>query len=303
MHNASSFKMQVNDIIKHGFFFCLLTPALIVVPSIHATGAEDDKAAAPAKNVKKAAPKTVSPEVQAVVATNPRTPDDWARAAELIARLGEPELAKSYLKKILDANLNQQQLLELVDRFSGAMFVNMSSNPALAPEAKQLADKIFAAVEKQRNAPGRIDALIKQLADKSPDKHFRAMEDLLSTGSAAVEPLIRVLADPARSAEHPNIRRTLARMGSDATRPLIALLESGDPALVVQAILTLSETGSKNATVYLLAPCMSPESPTVVRSAAAAALLNIVGAVPSQEQAARVLTRQAREYYDHRLNL
>ncbi|MEA1951055.1 MAG: hypothetical protein U9N87_06700 [Planctomycetota bacterium] len=281
---------------------CLTALLISCAFTVYASAAEPDEPNAPNATAK-AKPKTLSPSVQAVVATNPRTPADWARAASLVAELDAPELAKSYLKKILDANPDQRQLRELADRFSGAMFVKMASNPALAPEAGQLADKIIAAVEKQRNDPGRIDALIKQLADKSPDKHFRAMEDLLSTGSAVVEPLIRVLADPARAAEQAAVRQTLARMGSDATRPLIALLESGDAALTSQAARALGETGSKNATVYLLAPCASPESPAAVRSAAAAALLDIVGAVPGPEQAARILSKQAREYYDGRLNL
>ncbi len=293
--------MQVDKIIRLGLFLCLPALALTVLPAIHAIAAEAEEPNAEAAD--KAKPKTLSPAVQAVVATNPRTPGDWARAADLIAKLNEPELAKSYLKKILDANLDQQQLLELADRFSGVMFAKMASNPALAPESGQLADKIMAAVEKHRSAPGRIDALIKQLADKSPDKQYRAIEGLLSTGSAAVEPLIRVLSDPARAGEHAAVRQTLARMGSDATRPLIAILRSGDPLLVAQAARTLGETGSKDSTIYLLAPCTSPESPAAVRSAAAAALLDIVGAVPGHEQAARILAKQAREYYDGRLNL
>ena len=270
---------------------CLLALVLTGLASIHAIGAEQAKS------------KTLSLSVQAVVATNPRTAADWARAADLLAKLDEPELAKSYLKKILDADPDQRQLLELAERFSGAMFLKMASNPQLAPEAGQLADKIVAAVEKHRNAPGRIDNLIKQLADESADKHFRAMEDLRATGSAAVEPLIRVLGDPARSSQHAAVRTTLAGLGSDATRPLIALLESGDPPLMVQAIRTLGEAGANNATVYLLAPCVSPQSPASVRSAAAAALLQIVGAATDQTQAARVLASQAREYYDGKLNL
>ena len=282
--------MQVYKNMKIRFPACLLSLALTGLATVQANGAKDK-------------PQTLSPSVQAIVATDPRTPADWARAADLIAELGEPELAKSYLKKILDADPDQRRLLALADQFSGAMFLKMSSNPQLAPQAGQLADKIIAAVEKQRHAPGRIDKLIEQLADESADKRFRAMEDLLSTGSAAVGPLIRVLGDPARSAQHAAVRTTLARMGSDATRPLVALLESHDPPLMVQAIRTLGEADSKNATVYLLAPYASPESPKSVTAAAAAALLQIAGAVPHQSQAARVLAKQAREYYDGKLNL
>lgn len=295
--------MQVYKNMKNGFPIWMLVLVTVCLSPIYAAAAEADNPNAPAASSTEDKDKTSALSVQAIVATNPRTAADLARAADLIAELGEPELAKTFLKKILDANPDQRQLLELADQSNTAMFLKMASNPALAPEARQLADKITAAVEKDRNAPGRIDKLIKQLAETAPDKRFRATEDLLATGSAAVEPLIRALADPALSARYAAVRATLARMGSDAVRPLIALLESGDPLLMEQAIRTLGEAGSKNATVYLLAPCTSPESPATVRTAAAAALMQIVGAVPDQAQAARVLAKQARDYYDGKLNL
>ena len=259
-----------------------------------AAGAEDGKTK----------PELSGESVQAVLETNPRTPADLARAADLIAELGEPELAKSLLKKILDADPDRRQLLELADRLNVAMFVKMAGNAALAPEAKQLADKIILAVKEDRGAPQRIDKLIKQLGDESPSARYRAMAALRATGSAAVEPLIRAMADPARSAQHrAAVRTTLTGLGSDATRPLVALLECDDPLPAAEAVQALSEAGANNATVFLLAPCVSPESPRALRTAAAAALLKLVGAVPERAQAARVLAKQARDYYQGRLNL
>ena len=84
----------------------------------------------------------------------------------------------------------------------------------------------------------------------------------------------------------------------------MALLESDDPLLAVQAIQTLSEAGADNATVFLLAPYASAgKPPRAVRAAAAAALLKIVGSVPDRAQAARVLSKQAHDYYQGRINL
>ena len=264
-HTALSLIMQVSKNMNNGLMVCLLALAFTVTPLIYATAAEADNPNAPPANSTKDTEdkdKTSALSVQAIVATNPRTAPDLARSADLLAELGEPELAKTFLKKILDANPNQQQLLELADQSDTTMFMKMASNPALAPEAKQLADKVIAAVEKDRNDPGRIDKLIKQLGDESPDKRFRATEDLLSTGSAAVEPLIRVLANPALSAQHAAVRATLARMGSDAVRPLVALLDSGNQPLVEQAIRTLGEAGSKKRhSLPAGAPARRPKAP------------------------------------------
>ena len=46
-------------------------------------------------------PEPESPAVLAILETNPDTPDEWARAASILAGLGRPDLARGFLERII----------------------------------------------------------------------------------------------------------------------------------------------------------------------------------------------------------
>ena len=257
----------------------------------------------PAASAAKPAPaplKPRDPAVEAILATNPRTPVDWARAARIMADLDEFELAKGFLKKILGAKLDEKQLADLGDSLGSAVFTRMAARSELAPEAKSLSDAVLAAVNRQLQAPERITALVGQLRDPSEEVRSRAVAGLREAGAAAVAPLVAVLADPKRKAEHAAARSALAQLGSDAARPLVGCLSSSDTALVVEVIEALAESGERDATVWLLAPLASPKSDPAVRQAAQAAIERLVGQTPSRDEAAKILVERAGEYFDGR---
>ena len=72
---------------------------------------------------------------------------------EDLADLGQPDLAKGFLKKVLDAKLDPQQLADLGEQFGSPMFLDLAGRPALLPEAKQLADAVAAAVKARLKTP------------------------------------------------------------------------------------------------------------------------------------------------------
>ncbi|MCX7428275.1 MAG: hypothetical protein NTW96_21930, partial [Planctomycetia bacterium] len=254
----------------------------------------------PAEVAPKAPPKPRDPAVEAILATKPSTPDDLARAAEIMADLNEPELAKGFLKKVLEAKLDEEQLAALAQRFGSAMFTNLASRRELAPEAQALADAVLAAVKRQHRSPEHVAALIEQLEDPAENVQAEAMVGLRKAGEAAVAPLVAVLADANRKAEHVRVRAALAQLGSVATQPLVGCLESPDAALVAQVIDVLAEANARDMTMFLLAPLLSPESDPAVRAAAAAALGRLAGPLPSRAEAAAVLSDRAEEYFQQR---
>ena len=245
-------------------------------------------------------PEPEDPAVLAVLETEPSTLAQQARAAALLADLDRPDLARGFLKQIIAARPDQQQLAALAEQFDSSMFTAMASRKNLLPEAKILADAVLEAVNKQLQDPNRISGLIDQLGDQSPEKQQEAFAGLQDARGAAIGSLIEVLADPRQAAQHPHAREALVRMGPRAVDPLLGILERSDPRLMVQAILVLGEMRARKAAVYLLGPFTAEASDPKVRAAAGAALARLLGRVPSRQEAIRLLTERAKDYFDRR---
>ena len=98
------------------------------------------------------------PAVAAVLETKPTTPAECVRAAKILADLGRADLAKGLLKKALDAHLDAKQLADLAEQLGAKTFLDLAGQPALQPEAKQLADAATAALvpgcKTRRASPG-----------------------------------------------------------------------------------------------------------------------------------------------------
>jgi len=238
------------------------------------------------------------PAIAAILETDPGRPADCARAAKILADLGRPDLGKTFLKRIIDAKPNQQQLAELVEEFGSPMFANMASNREMLPEARLLADAVLDAANRQLRDPRRLAALIQQLQAPSSNVRYAALAELKKGRSAAVGAMFGVLTDPARADEHPRIRAALVEMRSEAVLPLLGLLESTDPDLSVQAIRVLAGMNVKETAIYLLGPYASKTADPAVRAAAAAAVKRLAGSLPTRPQAIRVLTGRAKNYFD-----
>ncbi len=239
-----------------------------------------------------------NPAVQAVLESGSTTAAEWVREGKILAGLDRPDLAKTYFARVLKAKLKQDELAALAHRFGSAMFTGLARREKLAPEAKQLADAVMTAANRQLQDRKRLVGLIGQLQDPAVEVRRRALAGLKAARGPAVGALIEVLADPKRAAEHPNVQAALVRFGADARRPLVGILESPDTRLVVESIEVLAAANARKATVYLLAPFASPESKPAVKAAAAAALRKLMGRLPTRRQAALLLAQETRSYFN-----
>lgn len=250
-----------------------------------------------------AAPQTEDPAVLAVLATNPSTPWEWARAAKILADLQHPDLAKGFLNKILnqlgqlDAAERRANLLDLEARFGAAMFLEMAGRHDLRPESVQLNQALLSALDEHLRDPKRLAQLIDQLDDSSALVRRKALEEIRRSRGHAVGPLLAVLADPSRRAEHPQVRAAVAHLGADAKKPLLAALQAEQPAVVAAAVDGLAQLGDPSVVEDLLAAAFAAEQPEEVRTAARAALVQLAGGVPSLELAWRLLAQKAEGYY------
>jgi len=269
-------------------------------PAAAAPAAAKPAAAAPSKDKKDSEepPPPDEPAVQAILESMPKTAPDKLRAAQVLVDLNRPDLAKPLLKQLLTPPLKPAAAYALVRRFGSATFFKLASNQDLTPEGQQFADFILAAAEKYRDDPDRLTALAARLADKSQTQREDAMAALEDARGQAVGPLLHVLADPGKAVAHPAVRELLVRLEDDAVGPLMGVLESNDAALKVQVVDVLGQLGAKQAMDALYLPLLSAKSSTALRTAAARALLQIVGSLPTLGDAQTLLRRDLLDHLD-----
>jgi CheY-like chemotaxis protein len=239
-----------------------------------------------------------NPAVTALLETKPATPLDCLRTAKVLIEFDREDLAKSFLKKAMDAKLEPPQLIALGEQLSTATILDFASRPKLQPEGKQLADAVMAAIEARQKDSRRIDGLVRQLQDPSPEKRVEAVVGLQESRDAAINPLVQVLADPARAVEHANVRAALVELGRIVRGPLTAIVEQGDPKLAVQAIEVLGTLQDARIDLCLLTPCWSEKNEPAMREAAAAALKRLTGRVATRDEAVWLLTDAARGFFE-----
>ncbi len=225
-------------------------------------GGERPAAASPPVNLTPAE----DPVIAALLGSNPTAPSDIFRRAQLLLEAGRPELAKRFLKKLLDAKLDDEQWTALVDEFHTPAFTDLAGRAELRPESEDLIQAALSAVHRRLNDPDRLAAEIKQLQDPSPEVRAKALAGLQGAHGAGANALIAVLADAKRSTEHTAVRAALVAMRGDAIDPLADIIELAEPEFMIQAIETLAQMRATQATVYLFAPALSEESDVRVRA-------------------------------------
>ena len=272
--------------------------------------AEADKSAASDEAPKRGAEKgakmelpkvTLSdPAVEAILDSKPTTPVALIRAGKALSDLQRPDLARAHFQKVLAAALDAKGLAALVDEIGSEVFVEIGARRELAPEGRQLADAALAAKAQQLQDPQRLSALIQKLQGASPEVRSQAIAGLQEAGVAAVGPLVAVLADPKRAAEHANMRAALVALGSDVDGPMTAMLDASDPRLAAEALRVLGSSKASMPSFFLLAPCWQKEGNAEVRAAAQAAAKRVWGSIPTRQEAARMLADLSKRYTQER---
>lgn len=240
------------------------------------------------------------PLVQAILDSKPTTPLEMLRAARVLADMKRPELAKDFFRKVLAANVDAQQRIAIVEEVGPEVFLELGRRSDVAPEGRQLANDFLGAVAEQAQDPARIAEMVGKLQDPSPETRYAALRELQKSQGLAVVPMIAVLADPSRAAEHRNVHAALVQLGPDAVRPLFGVLDATEPNLVTAAIRVLGDLKDRAIILYLLAPALRSNVPAEVRIAAQEGLQKHLGRVPDKAYATKLLAEYARRYFDRR---
>jgi CheY-like chemotaxis protein len=242
----------------------------------------------------------LGPAVETILESKPKTPRALLEAANSLAALDRPDLAKQFLDQLLAAKPDAATLADLARQFGSAALLQMAADKSLNPQAQRVVDQIFAAAAAERHDPARLAAFIKQLSDPSPEVQRDAAAALRDAGAPAVPLLLAALANPAQAQADPLAREVLASIGPGAVPPLVAAIAAPDSAQQAVAIRVLGEVrGQQDAVPYLLVPYLSTKSRPEVRRAAQTALSQLVGALPTKANAITMLNREARGYLEH----
>ncbi len=237
------------------------------------------------------------PVVTALLALKPTTPSEVFHTAQLLLEAGRPELAKKFLKQLLDAKLDDGQWTALVDEYHTPAFTDLASRSELRPESEELIHTALSVVNRRLHDPALIAEQIQHLQDPSPEVRARALASLCGSHGAGVNALIAVLADPQRAAEYAAVRAALAAMRGDAIGPLADILQRAEPVLMIQAIQALAQMRATEATVYLFLPALSEQSDARVRAVARQAIVRLTGQLPGKAQAVQQLADLARSFF------
>ena len=236
------------------------------------------------------------PVVLAIRDRNPSTPKDLMFAVQTLFDLGRPDQASLYLPKLIAAQPDRDQLESFQRELGTAFFARIARDPKMQPAGEQFAKAVQDAAYQAARDPQRLAAQIQRLSDPSPLAHAQAVQELQRAGDAVVAPLLQALADPARQAEHPQIRAAVVELGEPLVEPLLGALEAPDEALRSQVLQILSRSRAARVVPFLVGPALDPQTAEATRQMAAQTLAGIVGSTPSRTEAVSYLTRRVREY-------
>ncbi|MDP6468636.1 MAG: hypothetical protein QF918_12890 [Pirellulaceae bacterium] len=246
------------------------------------------------------------PLIKSIVDAKPTSPANLVRSIEILLDYGRPDVAKTFADRLNAMTLTPGQLVELHKRFRSGIFFRIAQEELLQPAGTTIARSVMEAANQA--ARDRVAPLIRQLSDPDPAQRYTAIVDLREAQDAAINAMLQVLGDASRAAEHRVVRDGLVTIltppvevqfrnkSMPLTEIVVSAVTTSDPTLQVQVLSILGRLSARGATPFLLRPSLAADSTPQVKNVARQALLNIVGALPTQREAEIYLERRARTY-------
>ncbi|MGC4001814.1 MAG: hypothetical protein QM811_01130 [Pirellulales bacterium] len=234
-----------------------------------------------------------SPAAAAILAGKPTTLEDLITSINTLDRLGEIELAKPLLGKLLAGNPDDAALAAAVTKFGSPIFFRMAKIEALQPQAAQFADRALAAAGKAARDPSRLkDQAAALAAATTENAQGPALAAPLTAGDVGAAAILAELRNDQLSSEgRSRLIGALREIGAGAVDPLLATLASDSVAQCAAAIELLPTLGGQAAAVGLFVPAFSGND--AEQKTAQAQLAATYGRVPGRPEAVAALKREA----------
>jgi len=236
-------------------------------------------------------------------AKDPQTPLELWDAVDYLLRTDQTKKAVPYLDKFMKSQPDDATLIAIRNRYGVGSILRLSDNAATRSFAKPLVDAMVAAARKYATQPERIARFITELTG-TPEEQDYAVRHLREAGPDAVPFLVNALSRPDLSAEDRRLMvHHIGRLDRSAVPPLVAVLDSPDPALAADAATALGMIGDKQAVPHLTFLAASASASPPVRAAAQAAIAHLTGRpfAAQPRTPTQVLTAAAWSYHRHQV--
>ncbi len=244
-----------------------------------------------------------SPVVVSIVESNPTTAEKLVPAILTMLNYERPDLARSYAVRLSQIEMDQDAMADLGEKLGSPPLLQLITDDRVNQVVGEFARNVMdAVIARTRNAE-RLASLAENVKAPGGFARTQAIEDLRAAGPDAVEPLVKVLADSAQAGAHPQVRDALVQLGDQTIQPLLAALTTSDPQLKTEILLTLARLQSRRALHPMLAHAIDDGAPPELQNAAQLGVRNLLGSVPSKDQATSFLYQRAKEYLDGRVRI
>ena len=211
--------------------------------------------------------------IRSVAASNPKTPQQLARAVNNMMNVGQYEQAKSYLAQLVALNLDGAGAYDLYSKIGPDFFYSLSLSDAMQPAGRAWASPTLASAKSFSETPQRLEQLVKTLSQPDISVRSEAFNKLRRLGPVAAAAIINVFADESREEEFPYLRGALSSFGNAAIGPLLGAAHADQPSLAAESVAALTNFNSPAVDDVLATSWLSPKSSEAVRDAAARALI------------------------------
>lgn len=223
--------------------------------------------------------------------------EDWGAFLHYTA-IGRFELAKGFGEKIVTANPDPTELLDLSEENPEGyrLLLKMHTD---SDELRQVSGQVLDIIEKgrfiRRTDPKIINQEIARLSTTIRGR-IAAEERLRNAGEYAVPFMLAAMGDETRKNEFAYITDALSKMGVGAVRPLVAAMQMENPAVRAEVVRALGQIGTMEPLPYLKL-ILEKDSSETCRAMATAAI-NRIDAGAMQIPAAELFFRLGEAYYD-----
>lgn len=231
------------------------------------------------------------------------TPAELFGEAHFLVDSGKPGEAVPYLVAFTKTQPDDQVFLELREKFGPGALLRLSDFPETAPYAAPLLARLAEAQKNFATRPDRVARFVRAL-HATPAEQKYAVDRLREAGPYAVPAIVEALQDSALSAtDRARVAVNLGRLDRSAVPPLIAALDSDDPALVGTVAGALGAIGDRRAVPYLTIRAAQADQDAPGQMASRQAIARITGlhygGQPKSPQ--RLLVEEAWKYHRHQV--